>query len=146
MFQGKNGTFELFLFGANDTFEVTPSKVINEATFMLRVKNSTRLDYEKVKLLNFTVVAKETMTKNPKSSSATVAVKILDRNDNYPEFTKTFYEVAVPENCEVGTTVAWVQALDEDSGSFGTNGIRYTNLAGSIENLYVRNQQLLFIV
>lgn len=102
---------------------------------MLRVKNPARLDYESVKVMNFTVVAKETMTKSPKSSSATVAVRILDRNDNYPEFTKSLYEVSVPENCEVGTTVAWVQALDEDSGVFGTNGIRYTNLAGSIENL-----------
>lgn len=64
-----------------------------------------------------------------------VAVHIMDRNDNFPEFTRNVYEVSVPENCEVGTTVAWVQALDEDSGTFGTQGVRYTNLAGSIENL-----------
>lgn len=133
--QGNNGTFQLFLFGANDTFEVTPSQVINEATFMIRVKNSTILDYEQVQVLNFTLVAKETTKYNPKASTAGVTVQILDRNDNYPEFTKKSYEVSVPENCEVGTTVAWVQALDEDSGIFGTKGVRYTNLAGSIENL-----------
>lgn len=45
------------------------------------------------------------------------------------------YEVSVPENCAVGTTVAWVQALDEDSGNFGTRGVRYTHLTGSIEDL-----------
>ena len=37
----------------------------------------------------------------------------------------------------MGTTVAWVQALDEDSGNYGTQGIRYTSLGGSISELLV---------
>lgn len=125
----------MFIFGANDTFQVTPSKIINEATFLIRVREPTFLDYEEIKVFHFTLVAKETTTINPKTTTAAVTVYVLDKNDNYPEFTKKAYEVSVPENCEVGTTVAWVQALDEDSGIYGTNGIRYTNLAGSIENL-----------
>lgn len=125
----------MFIFGANDTFQVTPSKIINEATFLIRIRDPTLLDYEEIKVFHFTLVAKETTTINPKTTTAAVTVYVLDKNDNYPEFTKKTYEVSVPENCEVGTTVAWVQALDEDSGIFGTHGIRYTNLAGSIENL-----------
>jgi hypothetical protein len=35
----------------------------------------------------------------------------------------------------VGTTVAWVQALDEDSGNYGSQGIRYTGLSGSVSEL-----------
>jgi cadherin 23 len=31
----------------------------------------------------------------------------------------------------MGTTVAWVQAMDDDSGNFGTQGIRYTSVGGT---------------
>ncbi|KAJ3665071.1 hypothetical protein Zmor_000585 [Zophobas morio] len=133
--QGINGTFQLYVKGASDTFEITPTKVINEATFMIRVRNSSLLDFERIKAINFTVVAKEVVKYNPKFTEVPVIVRISDRNDNYPEFTKNVYEVFVPENCDVGTTVAWVQALDDDSGVFGTMGIRYTHLAGSIQHM-----------
>ena len=93
------------------------------------------LDFERIKAINFTVVAKEVVKYNPKFTEVPVIVRISDRNDNYPEFTKNVYEVFVPENCDVGTTVAWVQALDDDSGVFGTMGIRYTHLAGSIQHM-----------
>lgn len=81
------------------------------------------------------MVAKEIGTNEQKRNEVPVSVHITDRNDNFPEFTRNVYEVSIAENCEVGATVAWVQALDEDSGTFGTQGVRYTNLAGSIENL-----------
>ncbi|XP_023311794.1 cadherin-23 [Anoplophora glabripennis] len=131
--QGINGTFQLYVKGAGDTFDISPSKVVNEANFIIRVKNSTILDYERTKMINLTIVAKEIVKHNPKFSEIPVTVYILDRNDNFPEFTKSIYEVLVPENCDVGTTVAWIQALDDDSGNFGTRGIRYTNIAGSID-------------
>ena len=130
-FQGKNGTFKLFLKGDKGVFEITPTTVINEATFLIKVKNSTYLDYEQVKHVNFTIVARETAA-NPKQSEVGVKINIIDRNDNYPEFVRNTYEVFVPENCKIGTTVAWVQALDDDSGEMGTKGVRYTNLSGSV--------------
>lgn len=102
---------------------------------MIRVKNSTLLDYEQIKTINFTIVAQEISTNERKTSQVPVTVRLIDRNDNFPEFTRNIYEVNVPENCDVGTTVAWVQALDEDSGKFGTQGVRYTSLSGSIENM-----------
>lgn len=83
-------------------------------------------------VVNFTLVAKEITPVSPKYSAVPVTIFIKDQNDNYPEFTKSIYEVSIPENCAEGTTVAWVQALDEDSGNFGTQGIRYTTLGGSI--------------
>lgn len=83
-------------------------------------------------VVNFTLVAKEISPISPKYSAVPVTVFIKDQNDNYPEFTENVYEVSIPENCAKGTTVAWVQALDEDSGNFGTHGIRYTTLGGSI--------------
>lgn len=116
---------------------MTPPKIINEASFLIRVKNSTLLDYEQIKMINFTLVAQEITTREQKMSEVPVTVRLIDRNDNFPEFTRNIYEVNVQENCEIGTTVAWVQALDEDSGKFGTQGVRYTSIAGSIENMYV---------
>jgi hypothetical protein len=48
LYQGKNGTFIMFIEGDRGIFEVTPSKGINEASFLIRVKDPTRLDFEKV--------------------------------------------------------------------------------------------------
>lgn len=129
---GSNGTFQMFIDDNSGIFEVTPSLGINEAPFLIRVKNPTELDFEQRSVINLTLVAKEIALFHPKFSVVPVTVFIKDQNDNYPEFTKPIYEVSIPENCPAGTTVAWVQALDNDSGNYGNLGIRYTNLGGSI--------------
>ncbi|GBP37114.1 Cadherin-23 [Eumeta japonica] len=64
--QGKNGTFELFLDGDSGVFDVTPYRGINEASFLIRVNDASYLDYESVTVMNFTLVAKETVSKDPK--------------------------------------------------------------------------------
>ncbi|XP_026688609.1 cadherin-87A-like, partial [Diaphorina citri] len=64
-----------------------------------------------------------------------VTVLIRDVNDNSPEFSKQVYEVSVAENAVKGTTVGKVQAFDEDTGTFGTEGIRYTGLGGSVADM-----------
>ncbi|KAJ4438181.1 hypothetical protein ANN_14120, partial [Periplaneta americana] len=133
--QGKNGTFIMFIEGDRGIFYVTPPKGINEASFLIRVKDPTRLDFERVKMMNFTLIAKETVPHKAKYSLVPVTVYVRDMNDNFPEFTQPYYEVSVPENSGVGTTVAWVQALDEDSGNYGSQGIRYTSLSGSVSDL-----------
>jgi cadherin-related family protein 2 len=56
---GNNGTFELYLDPPNDIFDISPKRSLNEATFIIRVRNPKLLDYEKIKVLNFTIVAKE---------------------------------------------------------------------------------------
>ncbi|CAG5108412.1 Similar to Cdh23: Cadherin-23 (Mus musculus) [Cotesia congregata] len=129
---GSNGTFQMFIGDDAGIFEVTPSRGINEAPFLIRVKNPSELDFEQRSVINLTLVAKEVALFHPKFSVVPVTIYIKDQNDNYPEFSKPVYEVSVPENCPAGTTVAWVQALDDDSGNYGSEGIRYTNLGGSI--------------
>ncbi|XP_046612201.1 cadherin-23 isoform X1 [Neodiprion virginianus] len=136
---GTNGTFRMFIDDDQGIFEVTPSRGINEATFLVRVKDSSKLDFEERTVVNLTLVAKEVLTSGAKYSVVPVTVFIRDQNDNYPEFTNATYEVSVPENCEVGTTVAWVQAMDQDNGNFGTKGVRYTNLGGSIAHMLTIN-------
>lgn len=88
-------------------------------------------------MINFTLTAKEIVPNSPKKSIVPVTVYIKDQNDNYPEFSENTYEVHVPEDCETGTTVAWLRAFDEDSGNYGTKGIRYTSLGGSLAQTYV---------
>ena len=38
---------------------MTPSQGINEASFMVRVRDHSRLDYESLREINFTLVARE---------------------------------------------------------------------------------------
>lgn len=52
---GKNGTFNLYLIGDNSIFEVTPAVAVNDASFLIRVKNPSALDYERVKQIKFQV-------------------------------------------------------------------------------------------
>lgn len=118
----------------NDIFDISPRRSLNEATFVVKVRNPKLLDYEKLKVLNLSIIAKE-ITADGKWSSVPLIIYIRDRNDNLPVFTKASYNIAVPENIGVGVSVAKIQATDMDSGNFGTQGIRYTNLAGSISQL-----------
>ena len=52
----------------------------------------------------------------PKSSTSTVKIDILDENDNPPKFLRLF-SVKVPENLEVGSFVLRVTSSDEDVGA-----------------------------
>lgn len=56
-------------------------------------------------------------------------------NDNAPIFDEKQYEFSIMENSDVGTVVGQVKAIDIDSGDYGTAGIRYTTLTGSISKL-----------
>lgn len=136
---GNNGTFELYLDPPNDIFEISPRRSLNEATFIVRVRNPKILDYEKIKVLNFTIVAKE-ITADGKFSSVPLIVYIKDRNDNIPQFSKSSYNVAIPENIVAGVSIARIEAIDLDSGNFGTQGIRYTGITGSIAQLLNMDQ------
>jgi len=55
-------------------------------------------------------------------------------------FEKEVYQVSMNENSPPGTTVARIKAEDQDSGLFGTEGIRYTSITGSIANECVNTQ------
>ncbi|KAH8360154.1 hypothetical protein KR093_011089 [Drosophila rubida] len=132
--EGKNGTFRLFLDPPNDLFEIVPELAVNEANFMLRVRNSKSLDFEQFVEINFTIFARE-IDEPSRWSSAHVQIFIRDQNDNFPEFTQSIYNAGVPENSEQGTIIAQVEAVDVDSGDFGSMGIRYTNLRGGIAHL-----------
>jgi protocadherin-16/23 len=48
-----------------------------------------------------------------------IIVKVTDVNDNKPVFIVDQYNIAIPENVAIGTSVVQVVALDKDSGASG---------------------------
>ena len=111
---------------------MTPDKGINEASFIIRVKDPTLLDFETLKSVNFSLVARELTESEPKESRVPVTVHIRDRNDNQPEFESASYLIFVSEDLPLGGNVTQIRATDKDSGQYGTSGIRYTSLGGPL--------------
>lgn len=62
-----------------------------------------------------------------KSSSRLLDVKILDANDNSPQFLQDAYSVEISESTAVGTEIIQVEAKDKDLGDNGV--VRYSILA-----------------
>nr|XP_020476445.1 protocadherin Fat 1 isoform X3 [Monopterus albus] len=64
-----------------------------------------------------------------KSSSRLLDVKILDANDNTPQFLQDSYSVEISESTPVGTEIIQVDATDKDQGDNGI--IKYSILGGT---------------
>ncbi|CDQ67801.1 unnamed protein product [Oncorhynchus mykiss] len=62
-----------------------------------------------------------------KSSSRLLDVKILDANDNSPQFLQDSYSVEISEKTPVGTEIVQVDSTDKDQGDNGV--IRYSIVA-----------------
>ena len=56
-------------------------------------------------------------------------------SDNIPQFSQRLYEVQLPEDAPIGTTVVKIEATDADSGDFGR--IRFTSINGPLSNEWV---------
>ncbi|KAK7929499.1 hypothetical protein WMY93_005894 [Mugilogobius chulae] len=64
-----------------------------------------------------------------KSSSRLLDVKILDTNDNSPQFLQTSYSVDISESTPVGTQIIQVDSTDKDKGPNGA--VKYSILGGT---------------
>jgi hypothetical protein len=79
--QGNNGSFSLHIEYDNkafqDCFYVSPNQGVNEASIMLRVRDSQKLDFEKFNTIRLRLIAREKSTNsNQRFSSAQVTVNI----------------------------------------------------------------------
>ncbi|XP_077166924.1 protocadherin beta-16-like isoform X11 [Paroedura picta] len=54
-----------------------------------------------------------------RTGTAQIIVKVLDNNDNFPQFGDSVYKVKLQENTPSGTPVTKVEATDRDFGSYG---------------------------
>lgn len=85
------------------------------------------LDRETIDNHNFKVIARDSSRINPKSSSATVTVAILDENDNRPTFDSNSTDYFIPPGLKSGDFVLGIFASDKDKGenarlSYSLNG------------------------
>ncbi|XP_074128198.1 cadherin EGF LAG seven-pass G-type receptor 1 isoform X2 [Sminthopsis crassicaudata] len=71
------------------------------------------------------------------SSSASVAITVLDVNDNDPVFTQPVYELRLNEDAAVGSSVLTLQARDRDANSV----ITYQLTSGNTRNRFALSSQ-----
>lgn len=74
----------------------------------------TSLDRELMHEHRFEVIATDRAASNRLSSSAVVTVHVIDRNDEAPVFTQSYYSGAVNEDALPGTIILMVTATDQD--------------------------------
>uniref|UniRef100_A0A2H8TNX3 Cadherin-related family member 1 n=1 Tax=Melanaphis sacchari TaxID=742174 RepID=A0A2H8TNX3_9HEMI len=131
---GKESVYALTLENNNGTFEVTPAVIDSRGRFTFMVRNNHLLDFESTRSVRFEVLASELSVhgdhtnRTRTSARASVVVYLDDVNDNAPRFTGAAYDVQLPENATAGVRVTTVEAVDPDTGPFGS--IRYTAVLG----------------
>ena len=89
---------------------------INSSTGAVTVNDTSQLDYEMTPppIHTVTIVATDTDSFDPRSSTSMLTVNLTDVNDNPPAFTLDVYNFSVVEN-SVGAEVGTVVANDPDT-------------------------------
>ncbi|XP_008336037.2 protocadherin-10-like, partial [Cynoglossus semilaevis] len=101
---------------SNEYFEIDISKVDEDKIPFLVLKKSLDRERNDRHVLFVTAVDGG---KPPKTDTLNVSVIVLDINDNRPVFTQDTYQSEIPENAQVGTVVAQINATDPDEGNNG---------------------------
>uniref|UniRef100_A0A8C3YUB5 Protocadherin-15 n=1 Tax=Catagonus wagneri TaxID=51154 RepID=A0A8C3YUB5_9CETA len=104
---GINGQVHYSLGNFNNLFRITSNGSIYTA---VKLNREVRDYYELV------VVATDGAV-HPRHSSLTLAIKVLDIDDNSPVFTNSTYTVVIEENLPAGTTFLQIEAKDVDLGA-----------------------------
>uniref|UniRef100_A0A3B3YQB3 FAT atypical cadherin 3b n=1 Tax=Poecilia mexicana TaxID=48701 RepID=A0A3B3YQB3_9TELE len=120
--------------GQTGFFTAVPGETIdsNQGTTFLVEKETglirllKPLDYEEVSSFRFKVAATARKDLIETMSTVDLEVKILDVNDNKPEFETSTYVATVMEGMPSGTRVIQVRALDPDWGSNGQDTLSLT--------------------
>uniref|UniRef100_A0A8D0GEL4 Protocadherin-15 n=1 Tax=Sphenodon punctatus TaxID=8508 RepID=A0A8D0GEL4_SPHPU len=111
---GVNGQVRYSLENFNNLFRITSNGSIYTA---VKLNREIRDYYE-------LIVEATDGAVDPRRSTLTLAVKVLDIDDNSPVFTNASYTVSVPENLPAGTVFLRIEAKDVDLGSNVTYRIR----------------------
>ncbi|NXA43465.1 PCD15 protein, partial [Eudromia elegans] len=111
---GVNGQVRYSLANFNHLFRITSNGSIYTA---VKLNREERDRYE-------LIVEATDGAADPRRSTLTLAVQVLDIDDNSPVFTNSSYTVCVPENLPPGTVFLQIEAKDVDLGSNVTYRIR----------------------
>lgn len=98
------------------------------------ISTARPLNFESKSQYSFFVIATDG-GKPPLSSSAQVAVTVVDVNDNAPQFPKSVYNADVREDEKVGRQIVQVTATDVDSKT-----IYYSIISGKNMLLFINDQ------
>ncbi|XP_022237895.1 protein dachsous-like [Limulus polyphemus] len=107
---------------------------ISRNSGVIRVKNSSLLDFERFQTMKVLIVAK-TEEAEPVYGYTALTVHLVDQNDNPPRFAQEHYTASVWEGNHKSTYVTQVSALDEDQGGIGN--IIYHIIDGNHDNAFV---------
>ena len=104
--------------------------------------NDMGLDYETISSYRLELMSTDLMTSL--EGGAVLDIKILDVNDNRPEFSMAFYEMPLQENSAIGSVVVKVNASDADTGRNAdiTYSIDQNNIATEYFNIESTNGQI----
>jgi cadherin EGF LAG seven-pass G-type receptor 1 len=101
------------------------------------ITTRSSLDREKSEIYTIVVTANDMASPQSerKTATATVVVKVLDANDNYPMFSERTYTVEVSEDQWGGNNViAHISATDNDEGN--NKEIRYAIIGGNTQSQF----------
>ncbi|NWS31998.1 PCD15 protein, partial [Polioptila caerulea] len=104
---GVNGQVHYSLANFNNLFRITSNGSIYTA---VKLNREVRDSYE-------LIVEATDGAPDPRRSTLTLAIKVLDIDDNSPVFTNASYTVCVPENLPPGTVFLQLEAKDVDLGA-----------------------------
>ncbi|XP_040597855.1 protocadherin beta-14-like [Mesocricetus auratus] len=93
------------------------------------------LDHEEESELRLTLTALDGGSP-PRSGTISIFIKVLDINDNAPEFAQSFYEVQVPEDMPIGSSIIAISAKDLDLGNYGIISYSFLHAPESIRKTF----------
>ncbi|XP_075160515.1 cadherin 74A [Haematobia irritans] len=135
---GDNSRYSLLLrdvSNSNNTFVVSPTEAQGRTPIVVKVVNSSHLDYDVLdperRKFSFDVLA---MVNGKEASRVHINVELKDVNDNPPVFEHSSYRFLASENLTVDTQIGMVRASDKDSEGYGF--ITYYLKGFGAENFY----------
>ncbi|XP_021070345.1 protocadherin beta-14-like [Mus pahari] len=96
------------------------------------------LDHEEESELRLTLTALDGGSP-PRSGTTLVLIKVVDVNDNAPEFAQSFYEVQVPEDMPIGSSIIAISAKDLDMGIYGKISYSFLHATEDIRKTFEIN-------
>ena len=101
---------------------------IDKNTATIQISSKAKIDFESKKAYFFQVSAIDKAGTGMKVY-ANISVSVVDINDNKPVFSRSVYNVTVPESVGIGHFLVNLNASDADSGYYGA--VSYRIVSGS---------------
>ncbi|KAI2798748.1 Cadherin EGF LAG seven-pass G-type receptor 2 [Blomia tropicalis] len=124
---GPNSDIEYSLLnptGSNEAFRIDPKQGV--------IVTRTSLDRERIDQYTLTVQATDSgPIQSRKRSQTNVGIKILDENDNYPQFAERSYSVSVDEDINYASRPVIIRVVSHDADEGMNAAVRYSIIGGN---------------